>query len=376
MEVIQLRHFMPLAGPGQREPVQGDESPFRVSLGFTPAWFCRHLDLDFSERWHQDPVYRYDSMLRMKQYLHGMFPDMEAFAAKKNAGGAEQSCATISGVYGVCPVGAVYGLPVHFGRQVWPDTTRHLSKEELGRLKPIRLEETPFVQQLLEQMDVIQERYGTIDGYLHYQGILNNAFRLMGQEIFLEMVEDPPFVRFLFDHIYETMLGLCRLVQKRQAKSGFDSSVFTMANCVANMISTELYEELLLPYELRMEQEFAAYGVHTCNWDVTRFIPPLQKLTKLGYLDMGMMSDLKQVREAFPHTRLAVLYHPNDIGKKSLDQVERDFARIRREAAPCDLLLVDIGPELPMERLLAVTGLAWRMEREALQGELGMHRAP
>ncbi len=368
MKITQLRHFMPLAGPGQREPVHGDESPFRVSLGFTPAWFCRHLGLDFSRRWHQDPVYRYESMLCMKQYLHKLFPDMEAFQTKKNPWGAEQSCATISGVYGVCPVGAVYGLPVQFGKEVWPDTTRHFSKEELSRLKPIRLSENAFVQELLTQMDVIQQQYGCIDGYLHYQGILNSAFRLMGQEIFLEMLEDPPFVRFLFDHIYQTTLELCRLVQKRQAESGFESSVFTMANCVANMISTKLYEEFLLPYEMQMEQEFQSYGVHTCNWDVTRFIPPLQKLTRLGYLDMGMMSDLKRVREAFPRTRLAVLYHPNDIGRKPLEQVEKDFVRIRQEAAPCDLLLVDIGPELPMERLFAVTGLALRMEREALLG--------
>ena len=35
-------------------------------------------------------------------------------------------------------------------------------------------------------MEIIAARWGKIHGYLHFQGVLNNAFHLRGQEIFLD----------------------------------------------------------------------------------------------------------------------------------------------------------------------------------------------
>ena len=42
-----LRNHIPIAGTGNREPCDGSESPFRVSLGFTPQWFYKRLGIDF-----------------------------------------------------------------------------------------------------------------------------------------------------------------------------------------------------------------------------------------------------------------------------------------------------------------------------------------
>ncbi|MCI8851897.1 MAG: hypothetical protein HFI31_05765 [Lachnospiraceae bacterium] len=368
MEQKQLRHFAPVSGPSTREPATGKEGDFRVSLGFTPGWFHHRLGIDFSERWHRDPRYRYETMVGMKEHLHGLFPELENFQPQWNERGVETSCATLSGVYGACPISAVYGLPVQFQKAGWPGTREHYTKEQIRAWKPIVLWENAFVQELMEQMDIIEEEYGVIDGYLAYQGVLNNAFRLMGQEIFLELFEDPPFARFLFDHIYETMLGFIKLVQERQGKSGFSVKFLSVSNCVINMVSTDVYEEFLLPYDKKLAREFEVFGVHTCNWDITRHIDAFRQLEPLGYLDMGMMSDMEKVRQAFPHTRLAVLYHPNDIRDKPLGEVERDFEKICCQAAPVDLALVDIEKDTPDQRVREVVRLAQEVGRRWERG--------
>jgi hypothetical protein len=41
----------------------------RVSLGFVPAWFHQQCGVDFSETWHKDPRYRYDTLVKMKEGL-------------------------------------------------------------------------------------------------------------------------------------------------------------------------------------------------------------------------------------------------------------------------------------------------------------------
>jgi hypothetical protein len=67
--VLQLRHHVPMGGTGSREPADGSESPMRVSLGFEPGWFCRRCAADFSGPWHTDPIFRYESLKKMKADL-------------------------------------------------------------------------------------------------------------------------------------------------------------------------------------------------------------------------------------------------------------------------------------------------------------------
>jgi len=358
----QLRHYVPLSAPSTREYAAGNESDFRLSLGFTPGWFRSHLGIDFSERWHKDPVYRYETLVQMRTLLHGMFPNLPQFRPRYNKMGMEANCATLSGVYGSCPILAVYGLPIRFYADKWPATTGYFTKEQLVKLKPIAMEDSPFVQELLAQMDTIEAQYGEIDGYLGYQGILNNAFRLMGQEIFIEMLDDPPFAEFLFEHISETMLSFIKLVQERQRQSGSNVDFLSVSNCVINMISPALYEEQLLPFDRKLANAFETFGIHTCNWDVTGYIQPFQQLRPLGYLDMGMMSDMKKARETFPEARLAVLYHPKLLLEKTTEEIRRDFQKICAEAAPVDLALVDIEANVPDERVQEIVSMAYELE--------------
>ena len=74
MPVLQLRNHIPISGPARREPVDGTESPMRVSLGFEPAWYHQRCGVDFSERWHRDPYYRHDTLVKTKE-LHRAFPN-------------------------------------------------------------------------------------------------------------------------------------------------------------------------------------------------------------------------------------------------------------------------------------------------------------
>jgi len=74
MAILQLRNHIPISAPARREPADGTESAMRVSLGFEPAWFHERCGVDFTERWHKDPLYRYESIKAMKAELVKAFP--------------------------------------------------------------------------------------------------------------------------------------------------------------------------------------------------------------------------------------------------------------------------------------------------------------
>lgn len=344
MNDYRLRNHIPLSGPATREPFIGDEPDLRVSLGFMPRWYHERLGTDFSEKWHTDPLYRYEALIRMKTYLQNTFPSVPYFKMEFDEKRIEKTCATISGVYGIKLIPMIYGLDVKYSKDDWPDNLagQFLSKEHLLDLEPFDVRNSPVVAQIMEQMDIIEENFGQIHGYLNYQGILNVAVKLRGTEIFIDIIDDPDFAHHLFEHIANTIMQVSKLVQERQRKSGFDIDLLSMSNCVMNMVSPDVYREFILPYDLMLSKEYRHFGIHTCNWNVTPYISVLREIDKMGYIDMGMMSDMEKVREIFTDARRAVLYHPVELEQKSIEEIAKDIEKIYRELSPCDIVMADV----------------------------------
>jgi hypothetical protein len=91
-----LRHYIPVGALARREPLVGDEPFLRLSRGFVPRWYHDRLGIDFSERWHTDPVRRYESVLTMRQYLHETFPTVPEFQPRWRDG-VEARCSRTRG---------------------------------------------------------------------------------------------------------------------------------------------------------------------------------------------------------------------------------------------------------------------------------------
>ena len=53
-----LRSYIAPGAPATRSPCDGSESPLRIEFGFTPRWYRDRVGVDFSERWHTDPLHR------------------------------------------------------------------------------------------------------------------------------------------------------------------------------------------------------------------------------------------------------------------------------------------------------------------------------
>jgi len=361
MSILQLRNHIPISAPARREPADGSESPMRVSLGFEPGWFHRRCGADFSERWHRDPAYRHESLARMQAELCRAFPEVSYWKP-----GEPRDLATLSGVYGVYVIPMAFGFSLRYAPDRWPELEpgQKLSVQQVERLDADRALTGPFVEELFAQMDIIERNWGTIYGYPNWQGVLNIAFHLRGQEIFLDLVDRPELAAHLFSVICDVMIGLARMVQERQRRSGFYVNHFCVSNCTVNMVSPATYRRFLFPHDKKIAESFERFGVHTCNWNVTPYLGVLSELPKLGYLDMGMDSDMAQVRELFPETRRAVIYSPVKLQEASLDQITADMERVHRELSPCDVVMADIQSTTPDERVKDLLRICSRLETQ------------
>ncbi len=359
MKYCQLRNHIPIAGPARREPADGTESDLRVSLGFVPAWYRQRGDVDFSERWHTDPYYRATTLKQMKAELLKAFPSAGWDAARND------DLTTISGCYGSYMIPNMFGIPLRYTEDRWPQLhPQKLSLQEIEQLTSASILNAPIVENLFRQMDIIAREWGLIHGYMSWQGVLNNAFNIRGQEIFVDLVERPDFAHQFFSLIADVMIQIAQSVQRRQRESGFNINQFSVSNCVMNMISPRMYTQFIFPYDKKIAKSFERFGVHTCNWNVTPYLKILSNLPKLGYLDLGMMSDMRKARAMFPETRRAVLYSPVRLQDASVGEIRVDLGRIYREFAPCDVIMADIQARTPDHRVHELLNICRELESE------------
>jgi hypothetical protein len=148
------------------------------------------------------------------------------------------------------------------------------------------------------------------------------------------------------------MLDGYRRVHARQRQAGTEYCFGTTANCVVNMVSPKHYEELLLPFDLKLRSAFTNFGIHNCAWSVTPYLAAYARVPDLGYLDLGLASDLPAVKRLFPQARRNLIYTAMDMMNKTDAQIREDFERIARELGPCDLGLPNMELGVSDERIL------------------------
>jgi len=359
-ETRQLISYIAPAASATRRPATGNEPFLRPEIGFTPNWYRSTLGIDFGRRWHTDPAYRRETVLAMRGELKRRF-------GGTRIGGIDRSdkpLDLLTGTYGCSVVAAIYGIPIIYADDNWPNCEhRYLSDKEVDELAAPALDTNPFFRDIMAQVDWIAAHEGRVEGFINFQGVLNNAYRLRGEKIFYDIIDSPRRCRHLFDCICTTMVEAAKLLHKRQLESGVEVGFFTVSNCLVNMVSPEHYRDMLLPFDRRFGETFGCIGIHNCAWNADPYIDDYATVPHLGYIDMGLDSDLARAREAIAHARRALMYTPMDQANKSLEAIRADLERVAREYAPCDVVVGDIEAGTPDERIMAFLKLCGEVNR-------------
>ena len=347
----QLISYIAPSAPATRRPATGKEPPFRFEIGFTPKWYRSKIGINFGEQWHNNPEYRKKTVLAMRKELNDRFP-------RHNIGQMSVAPDLLTGTYGACTVAAIYRMPIIYSPDNWPNCAHQpLSDSEMNTLVPPNLDDNPFFQNLMKQLDWIEKDQGNIIGFINWQGVLNTAQRLRGQQLFIDMFMNPESVLHLMDCVCTTMIDAAKRLHKRQKMSNVEYQFFTVSNCLVNMISPEQYRDFVWPFDLKISKAFDTIGIHNCAWNADPYTEYYAQVPDLGYIDMGIKSDMENAKKSFPKARRAIMYTPMDLNSKTIDQVKADMVRIASLYAPCDVVMADIEegtPDIKINQLFQI----------------------
>ena len=268
----------------------------------------------------------------------------------------------LTGTFGTCAIAGIYGIPIVYAADNWPDSAQEfLTDAQLARLEPPDLKCNPQFQELMEQLEWIAREEGPIEGFINWQGVLNNAHRIRGAQLFTDLIEEPRRCQHLFACVFQTMAEAIHLVHQRQRSTGVDYRFVTVSNCLVNLVSPSIYREFLLPWDQELAALYGCIGVHNCAWTVDPFLQDYAKISGVAYLDMGLKSDLVRARAMFPGARRAVMYSPVRLADQTEDLIASDLRRIAMELGPCDLVVADIEAGTSDEKVRFVVDVCRRI---------------
>jgi hypothetical protein len=359
----QLVSYIAHAAPATRRPARGDEPFIRPEIGFTPRWYHQALGLEFGEAWHTNPAYRADTIQAMARETE------QRFGCRADLGilqPADNPVDLLTGTFGALLVPGLFGVPIWYQPTEWPwsEHGQHLSDDGLDQLQPPDFDNNPFWNAFMQQLDWIEKQTGRIEGFMNWQGVVNTAYRLRGEALFTDMIAAPARVHRLFECVTETMIEGIRRLYARQKASGVEYNHITISNCLVNMVSPRHYQKLVLPYDRHLAGAFSMIGVHNCAWNADPYVPHYETLPNVAYIDMGLESDLRAAKAAFPTARRALMYTPMDVANKSDDALGADLDRIAREYGPCDLVCADIDVDTTDARIHHIFDLCETLSRK------------
>jgi hypothetical protein len=105
------------------------------------------------------------------------------------------------------------------------------------------------------------------------QSPFNNAYAIRGNDLFLDMVDDPPSVDALLDVVTDFMIAMVPRLKgmiSRDRQWFFDMGVLwkgtaRISNCSTTMIDPRRYERFVLPHDRRLFQAMGGGRVHYCG---------------------------------------------------------------------------------------------------------------
>jgi hypothetical protein len=343
-----------------------------VEVVFHPSWWHKHAGMSFDEGFFYDPARRVACERKMEQVLYDRFgdlglgedrdKDLPVVGAIHNAAGY-----LVSEMLG-CRVDYLENAPP----QVNPAHRQDLEVDVEAAF------ESPAFKKLTALVDALKARYGYVVGDVNWGGVLNLALDLRGQELFLDMVDRPEEVRTSFGRIAAVIDRFVDYLEKETGTSSISGNrtvrhirgpVFMHSECSLTMISTDHYEDFILPLDKAWSRRRRPFGVHYCGEDPHRYAEAFARIPNLDFLDVGWGGDLCALREKLPRTFLNIRLSPVLIVDQSVDEIRH---AIRTRVADSDnpwrtgVCCINMDDRVTDDKVRAIFETVFELRRELI----------
>lgn len=299
--------------------------PLPVEVVFHPSWWNKHTGITFDEDFFYHPLKRVESERRMEKELYDRFGE---FGLGEDH---EKDLPLIGAVHNAAGyiISEMLGCKIRYEEDQAPQVLSP-SKEDFDIDVEGAMNTAP-IKRLNKLIEELRARYGYVCGDINWGGVLNVALDLRGDGMLTDMMLQPEetrkyfkdiasviekFVGYIYAQTGTTSISVNRIVKHLKPE------IYLHSECTHTMISEDLYEEFLLPIDLKWSETLRPFGIHYCGSDPHRYADCFAKIPNLAFLDLGWGGDVKILREKLPNTFFSIRLDPVTINNTPDDRLE------------------------------------------------------
>ena len=309
--------------------------PYPVDIVLHPRWWHIHEGISFDRDFFYHPKRRVEDERIMEKALYQRWGQ---FGLGKDR---NQEIPWIGAVH----LAAGYLVSEMLGCQInykEDDSPQVICAE--GDYPEVSVERA-FSSSAWEQVETLKNnlysQFGMVKGDINWGGILNTALDLKGQNLFLEMFDDPQGIHSFLKQIAEVIeTFISRIsgwtgtssISVNRSLINLNQAVYLHSECSHTMISVDDYDRFLKPFDQDWSSRFKPYGIHYCGKDPDRFAESWSDLNWLDFLDVGAGGDPSILRKHLPDTFLNLRLDPVALVKQTPGQIEEDMRTLARKS--------------------------------------------
>lgn len=342
-----------------------------IELVFNPNWWHQTAGISFDKSFYFDSQARIRNDVTMRRVLHERFGEL----------GMGEPDPQPRPIIGSQHVAGGFVIPALLGSEIWFEKDAapqplplKMSSEQIETFKKPDFRTSWPMYEYIEQMDALEAEWGYVVGGMNTDGLLNAAYHLYGQQLFLDFYTAPERVRRLLDIIGELIVDVALYLRQRTGECSIsvnrmvervDRTMFFHANCSVQMISPTSYRGFHLAAEQKMAARIQPYGIHHCGSNLHQVAPVYAELP-LTMVDVGWGSDVTAVREALPDVFLNLRLSPVRMLQATPKEIAADTEKLLKAAAPLEhagVCCINMDHETPDENIFAMFNVVEKYRR-------------
>lgn len=311
-----------------------------LGVGFYPDWWYKNYGFSFDKEYYYDADYRVDLQVKAQKALYERFGDV----GLGNANPKPNPMIT----FGMVMLPSIFGCDIIYKSEALPwAMPLNLSKEDCDKLVKPDLPNVSPMKEVLSQIDHLKAKYGRVTGDINTTGVQNLALKLRGDQLYIDLFEDPDFCHRLFKFCAECVIDLWQLIYPITGSGAADvtpmcdHSIFCVANCTTEQISGDTYEEFFLPYDIMLSKACNPFGIHHCG-SLDAVAEQYAKVPNLVFIEAGFGTDFGAARKIYgPEVAFNARVSPVLMKNGTADEIEATVKDIIDQGAPLSNLSID-----------------------------------
>jgi hypothetical protein len=279
-----------------------------IEASVSKGWLHKNGGFIFDDRYYLDPVHRWEQDSIINKFVREALPGYAIYNMEANllqAKAVRNNHVLVGAIQPNMILATILGARFSFFEDKDADVSgkpleRITRKDELPDLAVIL--EHPLVRDLENQIKHINESRPDLrvippffwdeSGRATIHGIITTSLKLTGDNIMTIMMFDPDLAHAIHQWIVDAYIIL---VRHFASAGNLPVSSVHVGECAGTMISSELYDDFVVPYISQLGDKLGPVRLHSCGIS-DHLINAISRIRNLGIIDTGSGTSTGKIR--------------------------------------------------------------------------------